>query len=332
MRITDFYEYDLSKIVSEIRNRKAKKVLLQLPNGVKRFSYEIIDEILKKLGSNSITIDIDANPLYGSCIIDEDLVGKYDLVLHLGHEPYPYWKAPSNVVFIDLFSKVKVPNELLERLTNILERRSLRNVMLLTVQQHKNITDYVLSYLRSRGIYIVGKPLVITGCWFANIAKYLDSIDALVVIAGGLFHAIGAGLHVNASRSVFILDPYSNVVKDVTIDIRKILKIRLWKLKKAEESKTWLLIAGFSGQYRPYIIEELKRHLKAKGVRYYIAYSRYVTLDMLRNVDNKLIDAVIISSCPRLAIEDLSGYEKPVLTPGEALYVLGARNDYTYPW
>ncbi len=332
MRIVDFYEYDLDRIISEIRNRKARKVLLQLPNGVKRFSYEIVDEILRKLGNSIVTIDVDANPLYGSCIIDEDLTSRYDLIIHLGHEPYPYWRAPSNVVFIDLISKAKVSKDLLETLINILKRKGLKSTALLTVQQHKNIINYISSYLKSKGIYVVNNPLVITGCWFANITKYLDCIDALITIAGGLFHAIGVGLHVGISKEVIVLDPYSNAVKDVTMDIRKVFKIRLWKLRRATYSRNWLIVTGSSGQYRPYIIEELKKYLRAKGMRYYIAHSRYTTIDTLRNIDNELIDTIVITSCPRLAIEDLSSYEKPVLTPGEALYVLGARNDYTYPW
>ncbi|HDN75899.1 MAG TPA: diphthamide biosynthesis enzyme Dph2, partial [Acidilobales archaeon] len=93
-----------------------------------------------------------------------------------------------------------------------------------------------------------------------------------------------------------------------------------------------LIIVGSAGQYRYTIIKEVTGILKKNNRNFHIVRTTYLTHDILRNIDGSDIEAIIITSCPRLAIEDFTKYDKPVLTPGEVMYMFGLREDYTYPW
>jgi Diphthamide synthase subunit DPH2 len=53
----------------------------------------------------------------------------------------------------------------------------------------------------------------------------------------------------------------------------------------------------------------------------------------MRDVDSEWFEAFVVTSCPRLPVDDLYEYEKPVLTPGEAFMALQGRLEpYMFPW
>lgn len=95
-----------------------------------------------------------------------------------------------------------------------------------------------------------------------------------------------------------------------------------------------IIVGILPGQYRPGIVDALSKLLRRQGIEYYLLYAERVTRETLDNLGSTSFDAYIITSCPRLAIEDFGDYWKPVLTPGEARIVLmhGGPVDYSFPW
>jgi len=81
------FDFEIPKIIEEIKKRNAKIVGLQFPEGLKKYSIKIAEEIESK--SNAKTI-IFIDPIYGACDIKkieaENL--KIDLLIHFGHEKF----------------------------------------------------------------------------------------------------------------------------------------------------------------------------------------------------------------------------------------------------
>jgi 2-(3-amino-3-carboxypropyl)histidine synthase len=87
MSVTDSYDLDLPGIVAKIRQEKAKRVLIQLPDGLKPAAEEIQAAVLKELPG--VELFFWGGSAYGSCDIPlgVDRLG-FDLLIHLGHAPW----------------------------------------------------------------------------------------------------------------------------------------------------------------------------------------------------------------------------------------------------
>jgi len=81
------YDFEIDRIVKEIRKAKAKKVGLQFPEGLKTKAVELAGEIEQKSGA--ITV-IFADPCYGACDTKELEAEKLglDLIVQFGHDPF----------------------------------------------------------------------------------------------------------------------------------------------------------------------------------------------------------------------------------------------------
>ncbi len=76
------YELELEQIVSEIKKQKAKKVLLQLPDGLKPWGLVISDYLEEKANAK---ISIWLGSCFGACDLpDTDA----DLIIQFGHAPW----------------------------------------------------------------------------------------------------------------------------------------------------------------------------------------------------------------------------------------------------
>ncbi|MEM0025935.1 MAG: diphthamide biosynthesis enzyme Dph2 [Zestosphaera sp.] len=328
----DYYYLDISELSKVAKERRPSKVLLQVPEGFKNRSYELIDYLQKLLVGAEIHVD--ASPSFGSCLLDLGVIEKYDLIIHLGHKRYPYWTPPDKVVYIDLQSKTRPSQEVLSSLIKSLRERNYMKLAVYTTAQHIDLTREIIELLRSNEFEVVNKDVeVIFGCWFSSLDSVKNFADAFVVVAGGKFHALGVGLRLGGSKEVISLDPYENNYSFLSNYVMKVLKSRLAKVMRSSDAMSWLIISGSGGQYRPWIINELARLITSSGGKYYVAVTSYLTRDLLVNIDSSILDAIVITSCPRLPIEDFHDYEKPVLTPGEAFMALKkVFEPYVFPW
>jgi 2-(3-amino-3-carboxypropyl)histidine synthase len=80
------YDLELNKIIKEIKQRKAKNVLIQLPDGLKPKAKEIIDKIEKNTKANAFTW---MSTCFGGC--DIPLETKFlgiDLIIQFGHNKF----------------------------------------------------------------------------------------------------------------------------------------------------------------------------------------------------------------------------------------------------
>jgi len=87
--INEKYELEIPKIIKNIKNKKAKKILLQFPEGLKPYSQVICDEIESKM-DNKIECMIWLGDCYGGCDIPNvDDLG-IDMIVQFGHSEWNF--------------------------------------------------------------------------------------------------------------------------------------------------------------------------------------------------------------------------------------------------
>jgi len=79
------YNLELDKAEELIKKTKAKRVLLQLPDGLKPKAKEIQD-FLKNKTNTEILIWLDSN--FGACDIPQEKNLKVDLIINWGHSKW----------------------------------------------------------------------------------------------------------------------------------------------------------------------------------------------------------------------------------------------------
>ncbi len=83
------YKLELDKIIHEIKERKAKQVLIQLPDGLKIEANKIIDIIESQTDAQAFLWLTDC---FGACDLPLGLdILKIDLMIQFGHNRY--WKT-----------------------------------------------------------------------------------------------------------------------------------------------------------------------------------------------------------------------------------------------
>jgi len=81
------YDFEIPRIVREIKKHRAKVVGLQFPEGLKIYAVEIAEEIEKKTKAKTI---IFIGPTFGACDLKEDIAKKLrlDMLIHFGHNKF----------------------------------------------------------------------------------------------------------------------------------------------------------------------------------------------------------------------------------------------------
>lgn len=87
MPVTENYDLDIAGIVEKIRSEDAKRVLIQLPDGLKPAAEEIQDAVRAELPQ--VELFFWGASAFGACDIPlgVDRLG-FDLLIHLGHSQW----------------------------------------------------------------------------------------------------------------------------------------------------------------------------------------------------------------------------------------------------
>ena len=82
------YELELDKIVKAIKKEKAKIVLLQFPDGLKKQATKVAEYLERETGATCL---IWLGSCFGACDLPPvQHLKKIDLIIQFGHTPWPY--------------------------------------------------------------------------------------------------------------------------------------------------------------------------------------------------------------------------------------------------
>jgi arCOG04112 universal archaeal diphthamide biosynthesis domain protein len=329
------FDFELEKAIKTVGERRAKRVLLQFPEGLKPFSTEVVDRLRSRLPE--VEFLISGEPSFGACDVAEDEVKAVgaDLILHFGHSPYTWYYPKFPTLFVEVRSTSPLREDLVSELIDVLVDYGARSVSLTSTLQYVRQMGELASKLEDRFKVKVGRPSSpymhegqVLGCDY----RAVEEADVNVHLSSGLFHALGVGLA--TGRPVVKVDLDNSRVVDLTPEVNRVLKVRYGKILQAMDARTWVIVQGLKvGQNRPLMVRFLESSLRSKGFKTYVVTSKNLSVESLRNIDRSYVDAYVITSCPRLPTDDLYNFEKPVLTPGEAKMVINNRLEpYIFPW
>jgi 2-(3-amino-3-carboxypropyl)histidine synthase len=337
------YDFKIKELCQYLRIGKYSRILLQLPEGVKQYASIISREIENEC---RVEVIISGDPNWGACdipVFEAKKIGA-NLIVHYGHYPYSYnpvhHELGVDVLYIPMEYKGGIPDEILSKLEQLLREKNLSNPIVIATAQHLREAKRIVDELKKKGInarvpeVLGGLPGLVIGCDYRTITQATGSNDSVIVISSGLFHALGAALA--TAKPVFQIDPYLMKVSSLDEERKNWLKKRYGVIYKALNATRWAIWVGaLYGQTRLDYAKHIAGLIEKRGGSYLMVYSRYVTQREILSIDSRDIDAHIITSCPRIPIDDftLIDFPKPVLTPGEAIMVLTNQLEpYRFPW
>jgi len=304
----------------EISRRGAKRILIQLPEGLKAKGPHLA-AVAEKAGAIAI---VSADPCYGACdlaTLDAESLSA-DLIVHYGHSKMVKEELVPTV-YIEARARVST-REAVKKAIICLERWE--NIGLVTTVQHIHQLDEAREILLKAGKTVaVGDASrmkyagQVIGCDYSNAQSISKDVEAFLFVGGGRFHALGVGLA--TAKPTVIADPYEKRAYAIDDEVQRVLKQRWASICEAKKSEQLGVLIGLkNGQKRVREAIEIREELEKSGKRTLLLALKEVTPEGLTQFPS--IDAFVNTACPRVSLDDASRFSKPVLTFHEALVML----------
>ena len=315
------YNLEEARIVEEIQKLAAKRVLLQLPEGLKAEASRLVNLLQEKTDAS---IFVSGQACWGACDlpIDEARALDANLIVHFGHAPFH--KPDFPILYIETRYECDITPFIQKNLETF---KQFKKVALVASVQHLHQIPVLQKLLEKEGLVVVipkglGRSFYagqILGCEASGPKLIEKDVDAFLSIANQ-FHTLAVTL--STEKPVLLLDPVHEQVKDLQPLKEQIIKKRFAVIEKAKQANSFgILVSLKSGQLNTVVAENLKKKLVAKGKDVIIITMKEFQPDELLNFGN--IEVFVVTACPRVAIEDQPRYGKPVLTLKELFVVLG---------
>jgi 2-(3-amino-3-carboxypropyl)histidine synthase len=315
------FDFEEERLKQEIAKIGAKRVLLQLPEGLKPEGPRIA-EIVEKAGALPI---ISADPCYGACDLDVDEAESLDvdLIVHFGHSKLLAHEGVPTVYF-EAKASVSVDKAVEQALPLLCKYAA---IGLATSVQHLQALNHAKAILVKAGKTVVvgdrGKmtyPGQVLGCNYSNVKSIADEVDAFLFVGGGLFHALGIAL--NTSKPTVIADPYDNRAFSIDGEAQKIIKQRWASIEEARNAKNFGVLIGLKpGQKKIDQALKIKVLAQKHGIAAFLLAAKEIIPETFMEFPS--IDAYVNTACPRISLDAPSKFSKPVLTVNEFKVVVG---------
>jgi 2-(3-amino-3-carboxypropyl)histidine synthase len=315
------FDFEEERIRLEIANLGAKRVLLQLPEGLKPEGPHLA-KIIEKTGAIPI---ISADPCYGACDLATNEAQDLgtDLVIHFGHakivkhEPVPtiYIEARATVLvdeavgaslpLLSKWSKIGIA-------TTVQHLQTLSTAREILVRAGKTVAIGDSGRLPYAGM--------VSGCEYSNVKSISEEVEAFMFIGGGQFHAIGIAL--STTKPTIIADPYDNRAYSIDTEAHKTVKQRWSCIEEARKAKTFGILIGLKpGQKKIEEAMKIKETAEKNSKVAFLLAVREVLPEIL--LEFPVIDAYVNTACPRISLDAPAKFSKPVLTIEEFMVVSG---------
>jgi len=326
------YQLEEAKIIEEIRRRGSKRIVLQMPEGLKPIGFKLGKLLEKEVG---VEVFVSGDPCYGACdlALDPKAHVHADLLVHIGHAEIPGEFPEENVLYVEALADVPVEGPM-KQAVNMLEKE--HTIGLASNIQHIHQLEKAKEILEDSGKEVViGRasgwlryPGQVLGCDYGSVRAIAEKVDAIVVLSGGDFHAIGIPLA--TGKRTIVVDPFQQTAKDMTEVCRSLLRKRWINIERFKETKRVGIIVGMkSSQMNIALARRLKEMLEANGKSTILICAAEVIPETLESFTD--LEAYVEISCPRISTDDQERYRKPMLNPEEVMIALGKKSwdEYT---
>jgi len=327
------FDFEEGRILEEVKKRRARRVALQLPEGLKPYAIRLAKLLEREAGC---TVFLLADPCYGPCDVAwreaEEL--SVDLLVHFGHSQY----LPGRGVDT-LYVECRIADEGLEAIRKAIPLLSGKRVGVCAILQHLQSLDSVATLLREEGFEVrvarpsrpTLKPGQVIGCDYTCAKSLIGGVDHILFLGGGLMHPVG--LRLSTGLPVVAVDPLAKEALDVEHYARRVVARRLSDIASASEARSFGVIVGLKpGQRRLGLVKSVVDELRRAGREVVLLACREVSPSLEANFPS--VEAFVVTSCPLIALFDCEAFRKPILTPAEARLTLtgGWREGYPDPF
>ena len=318
------FDLEEGRLIAEIMGRAARRILIQLPDGLKNEGPRLAALVRAKTNAEAF---VSAVPAWGACDLSLDAAHrlKADLLVHYGHNEF--LRDNSNgvpVLYIPAKSNHPVM-QVVEDALNLLQGKTLG---LATTIQHLHRLPEIVSFLEAKGFKVqtpVRGPWAhekgqVLGCDYFGLRKMQSEVDSFMIV-GSYFHGLGAALSVE--KPTILADPYDGTARVLDDDRDRIVRQRYGMIEKARSANDFgIIVSTKPGQSNPQIALAILKHIEDAGKRGVILYTDEVLPQKL--LDFIDIDVFVDTACPRLALDDPERFPKPIITRDEVMVVVGA--------
>jgi len=334
------YEFPIDEVCDVISENGYGKVLLQVPEGLKRAVVPISTELEERTG---VSVLIDGDQVFGACDhtgIRGETFG-LDAVIHLGHAPLGSHRGVSVHFFpVRMVSSSGAVERALERL---ISSSGEKRVGVVTTIQHIHLLEGVVKELERAGKEVsVGGPGKreaqrgqVLGCSFSSAREISHRVDAYVYIGTGSFHPMGVVL--STGKPVYIIDPTGGDLRKIVPEEKErfirsrfsLVNLAAQHMEKKEV--VGIIVSTKPGQSRMELARSLFLIVANEGFR-----AKLISMDLLTPMKIRSLGIRLACStaCPRIAVDDWRSYSEEgivLLTPFElrASLSLSDMNDYS---
>ncbi|XP_043355116.1 2-(3-amino-3-carboxypropyl)histidine synthase subunit 1 isoform X2 [Dermochelys coriacea] len=314
------YNFEIYKTVWRIQQAKAKKVALQMPEGLLMFACTIADIIERFTGAEAVVM---GDVTYGACCVDDFTARALgaDFMVHYGHSCLVPIDATQGVKMLYVFVDIKIDTSHFMETIHFNFPKGACLALVSTIQ-FVSALQAASQVLRSE--YKVSipqcKPLSpgeILGCTSPRLGP---DTDAIVYLGDGRFH-LESVMIANPRVPAYRYDPYSKVFSMEHYAHERMQHARQEAICTAAHARSWGLILGTLGrQGSNSILQHLEARLQALGLPFVRVLLSEIFPSKLQLFPN--VDAWVQVACPRLSIDWGGAFSKPLLTPYEAAVAL----------
>ncbi len=318
------FDFEIEKLIKELKKIKPnpKRILIQLPEGIKQNAFEIKNAIENNFAD--IEILFSGETCWGGCAlaIDEAKRLKCDLIIHFGHSEF-FKQNQIKVIYIEIKDKLNLTNILTKSLEYL---KKYKKIGFSCSIQHKNDIPSILDFYKKNNKQIILSkklgnikyPGQIIGCQYSGLKSIQNKVDVFIIL-GNEFHATGALISLN--KPVILLDIYNDKIQDFSGLKDKIIKQRFIAIEKFKKAKRIGIIIELKPGQKFGSENLLIKKLKKLKKDFLVISMNEITNEKLINFYS--IDCFVELACPRIAIDDSTKFEKPILTFKEAMVGLG---------
>ncbi|CAK9435422.1 uncharacterized protein LODBEIA_P01490 [Lodderomyces beijingensis] len=265
------YNFEIHKTIWNIRKQNAKRVALQMPEGLLIYSL-IISDILEEFCEGVETL-VMGDVSYGACCIDDFTARSLDcdFIVHYAHSCL----VPIDVTEIKVLYVFVTINIDEKHLVNTIKRNFARGAQIAifgTIQFNPTIHS-VKAILENdqEPIFLIPpqtRPLSkgeLLGCTSARLNK--EHIQATIYVGDGRFHLESSMIH-NPDIPAYRYDPYDRKFTKEYYDQQQMIEVRedaMLSTKRAH--KIGLILGALGRQGNPVTLDKLEQKFQEKGVQ-----------------------------------------------------------------
>jgi len=302
-------DLQLNELKKVLQKQKAKRFLLELPEGLKHRAFEIIN-YMKDLKKDFV-LSIDTT--FGACDIYETELQKTNCqaIIHFGHTKFVLQKLKQNIIYWPCY--YTFDNSDIIKITKDIEKHfAKKKITLVGPIQYKFVIKELIKELnKNKKLQYVennkqGRLEVnqILGCDCSSLDKIANKLNAIIYFGDGNFHF-------NALQD---LKAYKYNLNGNFEEIAQHKKPKYDALFL--EAKTiGIYVSSKLGQNKIKIAEDVAQKLKSIKKNSIILYGNEINNDKLIGLG---LNMIINTACPRIT-DDYRNYSLPVIDYKEFL-------------